>query len=193
MSTSHTIRFTVEDYKSLTASSDQRYELIDGYLYMTPSPSVRHQTVLMNLIWLLESHARVSGSGRVLVAPLDVVLARGEKPSVVQPDLLFISSARMGLMAEDVIGAPDLIVEILSPSTARRDAVLKKALYARSGVREYWIVDIDFEIVDVCRLGADGYDAPSRHDTGGTIVSTVVSGLEIAVAEVFRDLISLTN
>lgn len=188
MSTSHTIGFTVEDYKSLTASSDQRYELIDGCLYMTPSPSVRHQAVLTNLLWLLESHVRVSGSGRVLVAPLDVLLGREEKPSVVQPDLLFISSERRGLMADDIIGAPDLIVEILSPSTARRDTVLKKALYAQSGVREYWIVDIDLEIVDVCRLGTDGYAAPSRHDTGGTIVSAVVAGLEVEVAEVFRGL-----
>jgi len=188
MSTSHPIPFTVDDYKALTASSDQRYELIDGKLYMTPSPSIRHQSVLTNLLWLLESHVRVSGSGRVLVAPLDVVLGRGEKPSVVQPDLLFISSAHTGLMADDIIGAPDLIVEILSPSTARRDTVLKKALYARSGVREYWIVDIDLETIDVCRLGANRYDAPSHHDVGGTIVSTVIAGLEVEVAEVFRDL-----
>lgn len=188
MSTSHTIRFTVEDYKALTASSDQRYELIDGILYMTPSPSVRHQVALTNLLWLLESHVRTSGGGRVLVAPLDVVLGRGDKPSVVQPDLLFISSARSGLMADDVIGAPDLIIEILSPSTARRDTVLKKALYARSEVREYWIVDIDLETVDVFRLGADGYGAPSHHDIDGTIVSAVVAGLRIEVAEVFRNL-----
>jgi len=188
MSTSHPIRFTVEDYKSLTESSDQRYELIDGDLYMTPSPSLRHQTVLTNLLWLLESHVRASGSGRVLVAPLDVVLGQGEKRSVVQPDLLYISEARASLMTDDVIGAPDLVIEILSPSTARRDAVLKKSLYARSGVREYWIVDVDLETVDVYQLDADGYDTPSHHDTEGTIASTVVAGLEIAVTEVFHNL-----
>jgi Uma2 family endonuclease len=188
MSTSRTIPFTVEDYKSLTASSDQRYELIDGNLYMTPSPSIRHQAVLTNLLVLLASHLRASGGGRVFPAPLDVVLGQGEKRSVVQPDLLFISSARSHLMADDIIGAPDLVVEVLSPSTVRHDAVLKKALYARSGVREFWIVDIDLERVDVYRLGADGYDAPTHHDTGGTIASTVVAGLELAVAEVFRDL-----
>jgi Uma2 family endonuclease len=116
------------------------------------------------------------------------LLGQGEKRSVVQPDLLFISSARSHLMADDIVGAPDLVIEILSPSTARRDTVLKKSLYAESGVREYWIVDADLEAVDVYRLGADGFDAPHRHDMEGTITSTVVAGLEIAVAEVFRNL-----
>ncbi len=188
MSSSRPIHYTVEDYKSLTESSDQRYELIDGNLYMTPSPSIRHQAVLTNIFLLLASHVRASGSGRVLVAPLDVVLGRGEQRSVVQPDLLYISKDRASLLADDIVGAPDLVIEILSPSTARRDAVLKKSLYARSGVREFWIVDVDVETVDVFLLGKDGYGTPFHHDTDGTIASTVVAGLEIAVAEVFRDL-----
>jgi len=188
MSTSHSIPFSYEDYKSLTETSDQRYELIDGDLYMTPSPSVRHQAVLTNLLWLLESHVRASGCGRVLAAPLDVVLGQREKRSVVQPDLLFISNARSAISADEIVGAPDIVIEILSPSTARRDTALKKSLYARSGVREYWIADPALETVDVFLLGPDGYDDPIPHDIDATIVSTAVPGLEIAIADVFRDL-----
>jgi len=186
MSTSHAIPFTYEDYKSLTESSDQRYELIDGDLYMNPSPSVRHQLASIRLATLLQQHVSATGCGLVLDAPLDVVLGEGEKRSVVQPDIFFVSSERTGIVAKnEIVGAPDLIVEILSPGTARRDLRLKKALYARSGVREYWIVDVDREHIELHRLVADEYSPPAIHAVGDRVVAAVVPGFEFLVADLF--------
>jgi Uma2 family endonuclease len=120
------IPFTYEDYKILSASADQRYELMDGDLLLVPAPSTRHQIVAKNLLFLLEQHVRSTGSGQVLGAPLDVVLGRGSERSVVQPDTLYVSSARLQIVtALEVEGAPDLVVEVLSPATAERDRGMK--------------------------------------------------------------------
>lgn len=184
----HPIPYTYEDYKSLTESSDQRYELIDGDLYMTPSPSVRHQTVSMKLASLLQQHIGATRCGRVLSAPLDVALGTGEQRCVVQPDILFVSNDRAGIVAQnEIAGAPDLVVEILSSGTAQRDRRLKKALYARSGVSEYWIVDPEFERVEVFLLSGDGYSEPRVHESADRLVAVVVPGFELPVAELFRD------
>ena len=180
------IPFTYEDYKTLTASTDQRYELIDGDLYMAPSPTVTHQVISMNLVFLLEQHARETRCGRVLAAPLDVVLGEGDKRSVVQPDILFISNERENVVTEvEIAGAPDLIVEILSPGTAARDRGLKRALYARSGVREYWIVNPKLESIEVFSLGTRGYELSERYELEDRLVSRVVPGFDAALEEVF--------
>jgi len=189
MSTSHTnVPYTYEDYKILTATSDRHYELINGDLYMNPSPTVAHQVISMNIVSRLERHVSEARCGRVFHPPLDVVLGQGEKRSVVQPDIMFVSSERKSLMTEDEIaGAPDLIVEILSPGTARRDLGVKKALYAQSGVVEYWIVNPELGIVDLYSL-ADSFAEPVRHSLGETLLSHAVPGFELTIADVFRDL-----
>ncbi|HEY0557375.1 MAG TPA: Uma2 family endonuclease [Thermoanaerobaculia bacterium] len=123
------------DYEALP--DEPRCELIFGRFYLSPGPSLLHQTVLLVLSRLLDDIAMAVG-GRVLPAPLDVTLA---DHSVVQPDLFYVSAARRRILRERVEGAPDLVIEILSPGTARRDRGQKLALYAASDVREYWIVD----------------------------------------------------
>jgi Uma2 family endonuclease len=123
------------DYEALP--DEPRCELIFGRFYLSPSPSLLHQTVLILLLKRLDDIAMANG-GRVFVAPLDVTLA---DHSVVQPDVLYVSAARRTILHERVEGAPDLVIEILSPGTARRDRGQKLALYAGSDVREYWIVD----------------------------------------------------
>lgn len=123
------------DYEALPG--EPRCELIFGRFYLSPSPSRLHQIVLIALLRLLDDVALEAG-GSAYVAPLDVHLA---DHSVVQPDLLYVSAARRGILQERVEGSPDLAVEILSPGTARRDRVQKLSLYAESDVREYWIVD----------------------------------------------------
>ncbi|HEX4495157.1 MAG TPA: Uma2 family endonuclease [Thermoanaerobaculia bacterium] len=123
------------DYEALP--DEPRCELIFGRFYLSPSPSLLHQTVLILLLRCLDDIAMKTG-GRLFVAPLDVHLM---DHSVVQPDLLYVSAARREILRERIEGAPDLVVEILSPGTARRDRGQKLALYADSGVREYWIVD----------------------------------------------------
>lgn len=181
------IPFTYDDYKTLTASTDDRYELIDGDLYMVPAPTVTHQVVKKNLAFLLEQHVRATGCGRILDAPLDIVLGEGEERSVVQPDVLFISNARASIVTDpEIVGAPDLVIEVLSPSSKKRDRSLKMSLYARSGVREYWIVDPKLAVIEVFALGARGYEPPLLYRLGDQLVSSVVAGFEAPVDEVFR-------
>lgn len=128
-----------------------RYEAIEGDLYMTPAPTVRHQRVSQRLFRALYDLLQAPGHGEVFYAPLGVEFpATGEG---VQPDLLFVSSERRGIIGEAwLMGAPDLVVEILSPSTSSRDRGIKRRLYGRQGVREYWIVDPERNAVDVWRF-----------------------------------------
>jgi Uma2 family endonuclease len=182
------IPFTYDDYKTLSASTDERHELIDGDLYMVPSPTVSHQVISRNLVLRLGQYVSTTGCGVMLYAPLDVVLGEGEKRSVVQPDILFISNERAGIVTDDeIVGAPDLIIEILSPGTAERDMGVKMVLYARAGVREYWLVDPKSARIEVLSLGHRGYEKPIRYERGDRLTSKVVPGFEIAVDDVFKN------
>ena len=131
-----------------------RYEAIEGDLYMTPAPTVRHQRISLRLERALFTILVEPALGELLHAPVGVEFpATGEG---VQPDILFISSERRGIVAPDWIrGAPDLVVEILSPSSSSRDRGIKRRLYERQGVAEYWIVDAEARAVDVWRFGSD--------------------------------------
>ena len=128
------------DHVQQLPDDGNRYEAIGGELYVTPAPSVRHQRVLKRLYNALERILEEPRLGEVLFAPLGVRFpATGEG---VQPDLLFVSNERRDIVASDELkGAPDLVIEILSPTTAGRDTGLKRVLYERQGVAEYWIVD----------------------------------------------------
>ena len=129
-----------------------RYEFIGGRLYMTPAPSIRHHNVSHRLQSALRRILERAGHGRIFYAP--VLVEFPDTGDRVQPDILFVSRERRGIVGEkQVTGAPDLVVEILSPSTAHRDRGVKLDLYARQGVREYWIVDPDEDVVDVWRFG----------------------------------------
>lgn len=131
------LRFTYRDY--LLLPEDRRYEIIGGELFVTPSPKRAHQKVSLNLVTILWSYVKAHDLGEVYEAPFDVLFSSYD---VVQPDILFVSRENLSIVGEDNIqGAPDFIIEILSPSTAERDLELKKKLYARHGVKEYWIVD----------------------------------------------------
>ena len=129
-----------------------RYEFIGGRLYMTPAPVTRNQRISKRLHWALMEVLERAGHGQVFYAPLLVEFpGTGDR---VQPDILFVSNERQTIIGEkQVTGAPNLVVEILSPSTAHRDRGIKLDLYARHGVREYWIVDPDEDAVDVWRFG----------------------------------------
>ena len=128
-----------------------RYEFIGGRLYMTPAPVTRHQRVLRRLWLALWRILMDSGHGEVFPAPLLVEFPGTDER--VQPDLLFVSNQRRAIIGEkQVLGAPDLVVEILSPTTAHRDRGIKLDLYARHGVRQYWIVDPVEDVVDVWRF-----------------------------------------
>ena len=132
------IKFTYEDYRN--TSDDERCELLDGEFIMAPAPSIGHQRIDTRLVSSLHTFVKERCLGEVLCPPCDVVLSN---TNVVQPDLLFVSREREHILrgGDNVQGAPDLVVEILSPSTAARDKSLKRDLYAKHGVLEYWFVD----------------------------------------------------
>jgi len=180
------VKFTYEDYKSLPASETKRYELLGGELVLVPSPSEYHQRILRNLAFLLWRFVKERGLGWVYFAPLDVVLGEGEDREVVQPDIIFISRERTGIIAEEEIrGAPDLVIEIISPGTADRDRHYKKTLYARHGVAEYWLVDPEAKAVEIYVPGEAGFRLERVFRGKEILSSPLLPGLEIPLAEVF--------
>ena len=143
--------YTVEDVRALPDDRN-RYETIAGELFVTPCPSLRHQAVLARLHLTIGPYVEQHQLGQLLFAPFDVVYG---PMTLVEPDLLFVSSRRRQVLTErEVIGAPDLVVEVLSPSTARTDRGRKRALYQETGVREYWIVYAEQNLVEIWRPGA---------------------------------------
>jgi Uma2 family endonuclease len=175
------IKFTYQDY--INTPDDKRYELIDGELILAPAPRRDHQRVDMRLGWRLGRFVEENALGVAYSAPRDVVFS---DTNIVQPDLMFISNERMHIDTEsEVWGAPDLVVEILSPSTAARDRTVKRSLYARNGVNEYWLVDADARTIAVMLLGEQGFEPVATYGEGDTLVSPTLPGFSILVDEVF--------
>ena len=177
------IKFTYVDYKHLPESEMERYELLGGELVMVPSPNERHQRVARDLGFILWEYVRQHELGAVYHAPFDVVLS---SENVVQPDILFIAAERAHIITEDnVQGAPDLVIEILSPATAGRDRTYKRTLYARYGVGEYWLVDPMARTVEVLTLGERGFEWVAEYRWDEALHSPLLQELEINLREVF--------
>ncbi len=148
-----TVRYNYTDHQSIP-EDHQRHEIVDGELFVTPTPRVNHQHVAANLLVLLRSFADPLRLG-LTVGPITVRL---EEELVLEPDLVFIRQDRMSIVDPegDVHGPPDLVVEILSPSTKSYDRNLKRKRYLESGVGEVWIIDIDERMVEVWRPEPEG-------------------------------------
>ena len=175
------IKFTYEDY--LRTPDDKRYELIDGELIRTQSSGRAHQRASVRLGSKLYFFVRKHDLGLIYWARRDVVLSDTD---VVQPDLMFISNERMHIDTEaEVWGGPDLVVEILSPSTADRDRTVKQVLYARHGVKEYWLVDADARTIEVLLLRDRGFEPAATYAEGDTLVSRTLPGFSIPLSEIF--------
>ncbi len=173
-------KLTYDDYANLPG--DERYELIDGELILVGSPREIHQRTakrLFRLILLAEDN----GLGWAYYAPFDVVLTDND---VVQPDMLFISREREDIItAANVQGAPDLVVEILSPSTARRDWTQKRELYARHEVKEMWLVEPEAGIVWMLTLRDGELAIAGIYGEGQSFTSPTLGGLTIDLTDVF--------
>lgn len=172
---------TYEDYRKLPEGAP--YQLIGGELVLTPAPGTYHQIVSMRLGLQMGNYVTASRSGIILFAPIDVYL--GEKETY-QPDIIFIGSSRMGIIEpERVNGGPDLVVEILSPSTAYYDLRQKFKVYERSGVREYWIVDPKQKSVQVfvSRDGKFALDQEAGLD--GAVYSRLLEGFTVELQSIF--------
>ena len=183
MATTHpVVKLTCEDYRS--APGDERCELLDGDLVMVAAPNLKHQTVQLELATQLGQFIKDHALGKLFIAPCDVVLSNTD---VVQPDLLFVSREREHLLSsgENVQGAPDLVIEILSPATADRDQGYKRELYGRCGVTEYWLVDPIAETVSIHRQRAGVLEATRTFRREQTLRSPLLTGLELHLDDVF--------
>ncbi len=175
-------KLTYEDYRNTPA--DKRYELLDGELVVAPAPRIPHQRVGMKLGTRLHTFVKDRGLGEILFAPCDVLLSNTD---VVQPDLLFVSRERSDILlgGDNVRGAPDLVIEILSPSTSGLDRTLKRRLYAKHGVREYWLVDPDAKTVAILLMGQDAFDVAGTYGEGQIVTSPTLKGFTFNLDEIF--------
>lgn len=174
---------TYAEYRELDEDDNYWYELLHGELVKKSAPSPRHQITQANLFWLMENHCRLHKLGKILCAPIDVFVDEYNAP---QPDLLFIADINKSIITQDgITGAPDLVVEILSPSSIRNDRGVKQRLYQRLGVAEYWILDPKNSSIEVYRLVDGMYDLVSFAVERGTVDSTALPGLQIEVSEIF--------
>jgi Uma2 family endonuclease len=178
-------QLTYEDYL-LFPDDGKRHEIIDGDHYVTPAPKTKHQTISLNLTIALGSFVKEHGLGLVLAALCDVILS---DENVVQPDLLFISTSRATIVTEEnVRGAPDLIVEIISEATRKKDEATKRKLYERFGVREYWIVDPELEVVKIFRRAQRGYARALElsKEADDVLTTEIFPGLKLGLSEIFE-------
>jgi Uma2 family endonuclease len=165
------------------STDGKRYELFQGALAVTPSPLFRHQELVTRLLFALEVACRGTGAGRVLAGPIDVILT---PKTVFVPDLVFVSKARAHLCARRGIeGAPDLVVEVASPRTAKRDRGPKRTLYGEHGVTEYWIVDGDAERLERHLLQDGTLQLAESLGSGAILRTPLLSALALPIAELF--------
>ncbi|HEV8396291.1 MAG TPA: Uma2 family endonuclease [Vicinamibacterales bacterium] len=181
------MKLTYDDYVHFP-DDGLRHELIDGEHFVTPTPIRKHQAVCGNLFGMIWSYLREHPFGRVFAAPFDVILSNFD---VVEPDLLFLTNERLGAISTTpwVKGAPSLVVEIGSPSTRKRDATIKRRLYERFGVDEYWIVDPELDSIDVYRLTDGRYQRTAQLslEAGDVLTTSLLPGLMLPLSTIFED------
>ena len=175
-------KLTYDEFRQLP-DDGRRYELIHGEVHLTPSPATRHQCVSQNLSNSLGPFVIKNGVGEVWTAPLDVRLG---DDTAVQPDLIFVSDARAKIILESYIdGAPDLVVEILLPSTAAHDRATKLALYAEAGVPEVWLLDPLARTVEVLKLQGKKYLVDAALAGDQKLSSSQFLGWELPLTDLF--------
>ena len=174
---------TVEDYRDLPETGP-RYQLIEGDLYMAPAPNRFHQDISINLEYILVEYLKKHPIGKVYHAPFDVYLT---PINVFQPDILFIAKDNYRILTDvGAEGAPDLVVEILSPKTAKLDLEPKRHVYSKTGVREYWIVDPIKKTVAVYRLQEDPEKPIRVLGISDTYATAMFPGLTFPIADFFK-------
>ena len=180
------VKLTYDDFVQFP-DDGQRHELIDGEHYVTPSPNTKHQRISINLTVLIGSWLERNPIGQLFHAPFDVEFSNFD---VVEPDLLYLSNARAidVLTPLHVRGVPELVIEIGSPGTRNRDETVKRRLYERVGVSEYWVVDPEIDTVRVYRLESEGFArvVELSAEADDVIATPLLPGLEVPLSRVFR-------
>jgi Uma2 family endonuclease len=182
MAQAASLAITVHDYMGMPEGPPY-YQLIEGDLNMSPSPNWRHQQIAQNIARMIENYLDTHPRGRLFIAPLDVILT---EINVYQPDVLFFTNERDSILGERCVeGAPDFVVEILSKSTAHLDD-LKRKIYARTGVTEFWLVDPVLKQLALYDLRSDP-DAPkATFRAKDKFTSPLFPGLKFSCVEIFR-------
>jgi Uma2 family endonuclease len=177
------VLITRHDYEEMPPGPPY-YQVIEGDLVMSPSPNIYHQAIVTRICALLQQFLGRKPLGEVLIAPLDVFLS---EINVYQPDVIFISNQRRSILTEHGLeGAPDLAVEVLSPGTARFDRGSKRKVYARTGVRELWLVDVEAKLIHVYQLAKDAETPAATYDEKAVFTSPLLPGLRIKAAAIFK-------
>jgi Uma2 family endonuclease len=180
-------RLTYDDFLLFPENDGLRHEIIDGVHYVTAAPSLRHQDLVGRLHLALGNHlAAHPDVGRVFLSPLDVVFTLHD---IVEPDLLFVAGDQTSIMTErNIQGAPAIVVEVVSKSTRSRDERIKRELFDRGGVREYWLVDPDRRGIAVHRREGSRLDARTWLSAAEHAVLTtpLIPGFSLSVSELFR-------
>ena len=175
-------QWTYADYAALPEDG-RRYAVVDGVLYMVPSPGESHQAANAMFITYLNLHVGLAGLGRVYGPPFDVELS---PDTIVQPDVIVVLNANAGIITpQRIVGAPDLVVELASPGTATHDRSVKMRAYERAGAREYWIADPIARTVEVWVLEQGSFRPRGIFQGQTTIPSTVIPSLPVQVAQFF--------
>lgn len=173
-------KITAAEYEKLPEGPPQ--QLINGEIIMSPAPSFYHQRIVVKLTTIFENYVSANNLGVVNASPIDVYLKEDE---VYQPDIIFISNERKKIIDMNVKGAPDLIVEVLSPSNAYYDLVHKKNIYEETGVKEYWVVDPGEKTVEVYENKNKIFIPFSKARISGTVNSKILEGFSIEVEKLF--------
>jgi Uma2 family endonuclease len=182
-------KLTYEGFQDLPREDGRKHlELIEGEVFVTPAPNTKHQMAASNLHFALRKFVQERNLGRVFFAPYDVVFSQW---TALEPDLLFIRRERLSVITDaNVQGAPDLVIEILSPSNRAYDRETKHRVYEQGGVPEIWYVDPEKKAIEILNLGSDGrYEMTAKlsGDAERRIVSKVLPGLSLTLDEVFAD------
>lgn len=174
-------RKTVADYMKLP--DEVRVELFEGEFFMCPAPGLNHQRTVLNFASTLRARVRALGLGEVIVSPFDCILS---DEVVVQPDVLFVAKEHLDRLQERLHGPPDLAIEVLSPTHAERDRIVKRDLYAKYGVREFWIADCETRTIEVYVLERGAYRLVGIFGVEDDLRSPILPDLRLAVREVFE-------
>jgi Uma2 family endonuclease len=161
-------------------------EIINGEEIMGPSPFGKHQDIVGNLYDIIRRHVKTATAlGKVYLSPLDVIFEEGINRF--QPDILFIGKENMGIFQDWIRGVPDMVCEIISPGTYKMDMVVKRAIYEKYKVPEYWIVIPELKAIEILTLENDKYKTHSIAEIEGVVTSKVIAGLQVNIKDVFED------
>ncbi|MEP9411765.1 MAG: Uma2 family endonuclease [Candidatus Brocadia sp.] len=183
MSSVSSVKFTYKDYL-LFPEGGKKHEIIDGERYMTPAPSIRHQRISGKIFRLLSDFVEKNVLGEVFCAPCDIIFPDTD---VVQPDIIFISTENKHIIIESNIqGTPDLVIEVTSETTRRTDKVIKRRLYEKFRVKEYWIIDPAIDTVEVYKPTGTGYKKVAEYEKDENFLQNFSEVLSLISIQSYR-------